>query len=57
MLRYFCPTAGRQTDSGIIVDEDTYQRHRLGVLAVNCAYCDKKHRFLLADTEFVAEAA
>jgi hypothetical protein len=57
MLKYFCPTAGRQVESGIIVDEDTYQRHRLRILAVNCSHCDKQHRFLMADTEFVAEAA
>ena len=57
MLRYFCPTAGRHIDSGIIVDEDTYQRHRLRILEVSCSHCGKMHRFLMADTEFVAEAA
>jgi hypothetical protein len=57
VLRYFCPTAGRQIDSGTIVDEDTYQRHRLRILAVSGSHCGKMHRFLMADIEFVVEAA
>ena len=34
MLRFFCPTARQEFDSGIILDHDTYQRNRLKIAAV-----------------------
>jgi hypothetical protein len=55
MLRFFCPTAQQPVDSGVFIDEDTYRRQRLNIIAVHCPHCDKRHRFLLADTEFRTE--
>ncbi len=55
MLRFFCPTARQEFDSGIILDEQTYQRNRLKIVTVVCVHCERKHRFLLADSRFTAE--
>jgi hypothetical protein len=55
MLRFFCPTAQQEFDSGIILDEQTYHRNRLKIVAVVCVHCERKHRFLLADASFRAE--
>jgi hypothetical protein len=57
MLRYFCATAGKSFDSGIIMDAETYLRERLKIIVVGCHHCQKRHRFLVADVEFQAEAA
>jgi hypothetical protein len=54
MLRFFCPTARQEFDSGIILDEETYQRNRLKIVAVECIHCERKHRFLIADSRFTA---
>jgi hypothetical protein len=55
MLRFFCPTAREEFDSGIFVDEETYQRNRLSIVSVTCLHCQRTHRFLLADAYFRAE--
>jgi RNase P subunit RPR2 len=55
MLRFFCPTAREEFDSGIILDERTYQRNRLSIVSVNCMHCQRQHRFLMADARFTAE--
>jgi hypothetical protein len=55
MLRFFCPTAREEFDSGIILDEQTYQRNRLSIVSVNCILCLRNHRFLIADARFTAE--
>jgi hypothetical protein len=57
MLRFFCPTARQEFDSGIIVDEETYQRNRLKIVAVTCVHCGRTHRFLLADAHLTLEEA
>jgi hypothetical protein len=55
MLRFFCPTAREEFDSGIILDEQTYQRNRLSIVSMICVHCQRSHRFLLADARFTAE--
>jgi len=55
MLRFFCPTARAEFDSGIILDQETYRRNRLTIVAVMCAHCQREHRYLLADASVVAE--
>jgi hypothetical protein len=55
MLRFFCPTAREEFDSGIILDQQTYQRNRLRIVSVICVHCPRKHRFLIADASFRAE--
>jgi hypothetical protein len=55
MLRFFCPTAREEFDSGIILDQQTYQRNRLSIVSVLCVHCERKHRFLIADASFKAE--
>jgi hypothetical protein len=39
------------------MDAETYTRERLKIVAVECPHCQGKHRFLVADAEFQAEAA
>jgi hypothetical protein len=55
MLRFFCPTARAEFESGIILDPETFQRNRLKIVVVVCVHCERKHRFLLADASFRAE--
>lgn len=55
MLRFYCPTEGKQFDTGIHMDGETYARQRLRIIAVQCPHCERKHRFLVADAEFRAE--
>ena len=55
MLRFFCPTSQQHFDSGVLMDEDTYIRQRLSIIAVMCPCCERRHRYLLADSEFRAE--
>lgn len=57
MLEFFCATASKPFDSGIVMDRDTYNRQRLAIVNVMCPHCAKQHRFLLADGQFKAEAA
>jgi hypothetical protein len=55
VLRFFCPTAQQHFDSGVLMDDATYARQRLNIIAVACPHCERQHRFLLADAEFRAE--
>jgi hypothetical protein len=55
MLRFFCPSAQKEFDSGIFMDKDTFARQRLNIVCAICPYCERTHRFLLADVEFRAE--
>jgi hypothetical protein len=55
MLRFFCPTSQQHFDSGVLIDEDTYTRYRLNIIAVMCPHCERRHRYLLADSELGAE--
>jgi hypothetical protein len=55
MLRFFCPTAQKYFDSGVIIDDATFVRQRLNIIAVACPHCERSHRFLLADAEPRAE--
>ena len=57
MLRFFCPTAREEFDSGIILDQQTYHRNRLNIVSVICVHCQRKHRFLIADASFRTEDA
>ena len=47
---FTCPTLRCEVDSGIDLDEATYDRARLTVTQAHCPACDRHHRFLLADT-------
>jgi hypothetical protein len=57
MLQFFCPTAQKDFDSGIIVDRDTYNRERLTIVETRCPHCARAHRYLMADAVYRAEAA
>ena len=50
-LQFFCPTAGHHIDSGIELDEQTFQTVKLRIISVQCPHCRCEHRFLLADGE------
>lgn len=50
-LQFFCPAAGRHIDSGIEVDNQTFQLVKLRIITVECPHCGCQHRFLLADGE------
>jgi hypothetical protein len=54
-LQFFCPAAGRHIDSGIEVDEQTFQTVKLRIISVPCPHCRCAHRFLLADGKLMAD--
>lgn len=55
MLRFICPTKNMKFETGIYMDRATYHRHRLHIVAAICPHCERKHRFLVADADFIAE--
>lgn len=55
MLRFYCPSENKKFDTGIYMDGETYTRQRLRIIAVMCPHCERKHRFLVADAEFLTE--
>jgi len=48
-LHFFCPTHERSFEPGFDVDDDTFARHRLKIVRLDCPWCGRMHRFLLAD--------
>jgi hypothetical protein len=48
-LHFYCPMHEREFEPGFDVDEDTFRRHRLKMVHVSCPWCERTHRFLLAD--------
>ena len=48
-LHFFCSSQQRDIDSGIDVDPKTYRQTRLNIVHVDCPWCAKTHRFLVAD--------
>ena len=48
-LHFFCPTHERAFEPGFDVDDDTFTRHRLKIVKLDCPWCERAHRFLLAD--------
>jgi len=57
VLHFFCPTSLASFETGIILDRQTYDRQRLTIVSVDCKYCEKQHRFLIADGSFRCEEA
>jgi hypothetical protein len=48
-LRFLCPLHERDFDGGFEVDDDTFRRHRLKLVVLECPWCNRPHHFLLAD--------
>jgi hypothetical protein len=48
-LHFFCPTYQQSFEPGFDVDDDTFRRHRLKIAHMTCPWCERTHRFLLAD--------
>jgi hypothetical protein len=48
-LHFLCPLLEREFEAGFEVDEDTLKRHRYKLVVLNCPWCDRTHRFKLAD--------
>ena len=48
-IHFYCPIDRRNIDTGIQVDQTTFERTRLSMVHVPCPYCSRIHRFLMAD--------
>jgi len=48
-LNFFCPTHERSFEPGFDVDDETFARHRLKIVKLDCPWCGRMHRFMLAD--------
>jgi hypothetical protein len=56
-FRFVCPTHEREFDAGFEVDDDTFRRHRLKLVRISCPWCERTHRFLLADARRIVSVA
>ena len=50
-IHFYCPNVRRRIDTGIQVDQITFERTRLNIVHVPCPHCDRIHRFLMADSQ------
>ena len=50
-IHFYCPNVRRRIDTGIQVDQITFERTRLNIVHVPCPHCDRIHRFLMADLQ------
>ena len=50
-IHFYCPVVRRRVDTGIQMDQATFERTRLNIVHVRCPHCDRTHRFLMADSQ------
>jgi len=53
-IHFYCPVDQKNIDTGIQVDQITFERTRLNLIHVPCPHCSRIHRFLMADSHFVS---
>ena len=49
-IHFYCPIVRWKIDTGIQMDQTTYERTRLNIVHVPCPHCSQTHRFLIADS-------
>ena len=50
-IHFYCPVVWRRIDTGIQMDQTTFERTRLNIVHVPCPHCDRTHRLLIGDSQ------